>query len=85
MRKIVNFPFADLRSDRPDSYTPYLRRVAALIDGRILAISAQGSDLRAASRAGTVATLKPSGRVPASTSSQNNGVETVAPARARVE
>src|SRR6516164_10964196 len=65
--------------------TAIRRRTAAPIDWRSLPISAQGSVSRAARRWGTVATVKPSGRTPCSTSSQNSGVDTGAPGRARGE
>src|SRR5262249_49749800 len=55
-------------ADRP----PIRLRTAALMDCRSLPISAHGSVSRPARRWGTVATVKPSGRTPFSTSSQKS-------------
>ena len=63
----------------------YFGNVETPIDCRTFAISAQGSALIFLNRAGTVATVKASGVTPFSTSSQNKGVATVAPTRARAE
>src|ERR1700730_11405167 len=64
---------------------PARRRTVALTDWRILPISAHGSELSLARRFGTVSTVNASGRTPFSTSSQNSGVDTGAPERARGE
>src|SRR6516164_4029077 len=67
-----------------DQDQPPIRcRTAAVIDCRVVLISAQGSDASPARRSGTVSTVKPPGRTLFSTSSQDSGVETGAPGRAR--
>ena len=66
-------------------HMPTSRRTLALIDWRSVGISAQGSDFSLARRSGTVSTVKSAGLTPFSSSSQNSGVATGAPLRARGE
>jgi putative intracellular protease/amidase len=62
---------------------PTRRHTIVLSDWRTFRISAHGSEPSLASRSGTVRTVRPTGRIPFSTSSHNRGVETGAPSRAR--